>query len=557
MAREPAERAKRRTLVPRPSAPTRSETLRVARLILGRLTRRPGLPLGHLRAFARAWFEVVRGRSTIGPAVGDRRFADQAWQEGRVSRTLLQTYLLAAQEIYALIQELELQGRDAGSARFLATTLIEGLSPSNNPLLNPAVRDAVRRTRGRNLLRGLQNLLGDQLDNGGLISMVDRGAFEVGRNVAATPGDVVFRNEVLELIQYRPTTAQVHSCPLLIVPPQINKYYVLDLSPGNSLVRHLVGEGVQVFMVSWRNPRPEHREWGLERYCDALEQAHHAVMEITGSPKVNWKGLCAGGVTAAVTLGRYAAKGRLESVGSLTLNVTLLDIAEIENTQLGFFLAPEARKKARIESARVGVLDGAELAKMFAWIRPNDLVWNYWVNNYLMGEKPAPFDVLYWNSDATRLPAALHADFMDLVDHNPFGRGQAWPVGEVSVDLQKVDVDSFIVAGRTDHITPWEGCYRSVHALGGRAEFVLVNSGHIQTLVSPPGKGKASYQTASGTPATASDWLAVSAATPGSWWDHWVPWLKQRSGSTRPAPSTTGSAEFQVLGPAPGTYVKQ
>lgn len=548
-----SEKAGRKTA----TGSSRGELLRVAGVVLGRLRKQPGLPTRHLVAFAKEWLSILRGRSELNAAPGDRRFADEGWQSGRVSKLLMQTYLAAGNEVYALIRELELEGRDASSARFLATTLVEALAPSNNPFINPAVRKAVRQSRGKTLLRGLQHLIGDQLDNDGLISMVDRTAFEVGRNVATTPGEVVYRNELLELIQYRPTTAEVYARPLMIVPPQINKFYVLDLSPQNSLTRYLVSQGFQVFMVSWRNPKPEHRDWGLERYCDALEQAHAAVMEITGSPDINWKGLCAGGLTSALTLARYAAKHRASTVNSLTLNVTLLDIAGMEQTNLGYFINPDALEMGRAQSKKDGVLAGSKMAKMFAWIRPNDLVWNYWVNNYLMGQKPAAFDVLYWNSDATRLPAALHSDFIDLAIANPFGHGQPWKIGSTEIDLKKVTVDQFVVAGRTDHITPWTGCYRSVNILGGKSEFVLVNSGHIQTLVCPPGKGKATYQTATVTPEDAEDWLAASKSITGSWWEHWGPWLAERSGNKLPAPKALGSAKYSGLGSAPGTYVRE
>lgn len=537
---------------------SRAEMLRVAGVVLSRMRRNPKLPARHLAAFARHFVGVLIGRSSLHPEPGDRRFNDEGWSDGRISKATMQIYLAAAQEITTLIREMELEGRDAASARFLAASLVDAIAPSNNPFLNPAVLRAARKSRGKTLVRGFYHLIGDQLDNNGLISMVDRSGFEVGRNVAATPGDVVFRNEVLELLQYTPTTEQVYARPLMIVPPQINKFYVLDLSPGNSLARHLVGQGFQVFMVSWRNPGPEQHDWGLEQYCDALEEAHAAVMEITGADSINWKGLCAGGLTSAITLARYAASRRLASVKSLTLNVTLLDIAKILDTNLGYFLTPEAMQKALEKSSTEGVLSGAEMSKMFAWVRPNDLVWNYWVNNYLMGKKPAAFDVLYWNSDSTRLPAALHADFIDLVDRNPFGHRESWKLGKATIDLKKVTVDQFVVAGRTDHITPWQGCYQTVNILGGKSEFVLVNSGHIQTLVSPPGKAKASYQTAKGKlPATGEEWLETSSQTQGSWWDHWTPWLAKRSGKKAAAPTSPGSQKYPSLGAAPGTYVKE
>lgn len=545
---------KRRARIPMP--PSRSELLRLALVILGRLRRNPGLPVRHLAAFARELFGILRGKSDIAPAAGDKRFADPAWAEQRWTEALVKVYLAASQEAYALVQELELEGRDASSARFLATVLVESMAPSNNPFTNPVVIKRLRETRGRSMMRGLQHYLSDRLDNAGLISMVDRTPFEVGRNVACTPGNVVLRNEVLELIQYTPQTEQVYAIPLLVVPPQINKYYVLDLSPGNSFVNYAVKQGFQVFMVSWRNPGPELAHLSLQHYVEALEEAHGAVMQITGAKTVNFKGLCAGGITASIALGRYADQGKLDTVNSLSLNVTLLDIAGIGQTNMGYFLTPSGLENSLKRSKKEGVLHGHELSKMFAWLRPNDLVWNYWVNNYLMGQKPPAFDVLFWNSDSTRMPAALHADFCALLKSNELGRGETYAMKDANVALRNVTVDNFIVAGRSDHITPWDACYESVHLLGGASQFVLVNSGHIQTLVCPPGKGKASYQLADELPDDPQDWLDASRAVTGSWWELWLKWAIARSGKKRAAPTSTGSAEHPPICAAPGEYVR-
>jgi polyhydroxyalkanoate synthase subunit PhaC len=547
---------KRLTRARVPLSPSRSELLRLALVILGRLRRNPTLPMQHIGAFAREFLRILRRKSDVAPAAGDKRFADAAWSEGRVTDALVKVYLAASQEAYALVQELELEGRDASSARFLATMLVEAMAPSNNPFINPVVRRRVRETRGRSLLRGLQHLISDRLDNAGMISMVDRAPFEVGRNVACTPGDVVLRNEVLELLQYKPQTEKVYEIPLLVVPPQINKYYVLDLSPANSFVNYAVKQGFQVFMVSWRNPGPELAHLSLQHYVEAMEEAHRAVMQITGARKVSFKGLCAGGITAAVALGRYADQGKLDTVNSLTLNVTLLDISGMQTTNMGYFLSPDGLENSLKRSKKEGVLHGYELSKMFAWLRPNDLVWNYWVNNYLMGQKPPAFDVLYWNSDGTRMPAALHADFVELLKTNELGLGKPYQMKDATVELSRVDVDNFVVAGRTDHITPWDACYKSVHLLGGDSRFVLVNSGHIQTLVCPPGKGKASYQLAETLPEDPQDWLEHSKPTTGSWWELWLKWAIERAGPQRAAPKTPGSEKYPPIGAAPGEYVR-
>lgn len=544
---------KKRARIPMP--PSRLEQLQLLGRILARMSKRPGLSLKHLGGFGREVAQLIRGKSTIAPARGDRRFSDPMWNEGRLSRVMVQLYLAASREAAALVEELELQGRDASSARFLSMFLIDALAPSNNPLTNPVVRQEIQSTRGKSLARGMQNLLSDRLDNAGMISMVDKTPFRVGENVACTEGQVVFRNEVLELIQYQPKTDKVYEIPLLIVPPQINKFYVLDLSPGNSFVKYAVEQGFQVFILSWINPEPQQAYLSLQHYLLALEEAHEAVMEITGASKVSFKGLCAGGITASVALARYADQGKLDTVNSLSLNVTLLDISGMEQTNMGYFMTPAGLETSVQRSKKEGVLHGYELAKMFAWLRPNDLVWNYWVNNYLMGNKPPAFDVLYWNSDSTRMPAKLHADFVELLKHNPLGKGEPLELEDASAELKRVDVDNFIIAGLTDHITPWKECYRSVHLLGGDSRFVLVNSGHIQTLVSPPGKGKASYQLAEELPEDPDQWHESSEKTQGSWWEPWVEWASQRSGKKVKAPEQLGSKTHEPLCAAPGTYV--
>lgn len=545
----------RRTQARIPTSPSKTQQLRLLGVILSRLRSRPDVPLKHLRTFGMEVVQLIRGRSEIAPGKGDRRFSDPAWNEGRLSRVMVKLYLAASREAASLVEELELEGRDASSARFFSTFLIDALAPSNNPLTNPVVRREIRATGGKSLARGLQHLLSDHLDNAGMISMVDRTAFRVGENVACTPGEVVFRNEVAELIQYRPQAVQVFDIPLLIIPPQINKYYVVDLSPGNSFVNYAVQQGFQVFVLSWVNPEPHQAHLSLHHYLCALEEAHDAVMNVTGAKKVNFMGLCAGGITASIALARYAALGKLDAVNSLTLIVTLLDIAGMEKTNMGYFLTPSGLDTSVQRSKKEGVLHGYELAKMFSWLRPNDLVWNYWVNNYLMGKKPPAFDVMFWNSDSTRMPAQLHTDFCELLKANPLGRGEPYQLPDASVELSRVDVDNFVVAGLTDHITPWDVCYRSVHLLGGDSRFLLVNSGHIQTLVCPPGKGKASYQVAAELPEDAQAWREASKQTQGSWWEAWLGWARTRSGKRRDAPGQMGNDKYQPLCAAPGTYV--
>jgi polyhydroxyalkanoate synthase len=362
----------------------------------------------------------------------------------------------------------------------------------------------------------------------------------------------VFKNEVLELIQYQPTTPQVYRRPLLLVPPQVNKFYVMDLSPNKSIVRYLVANGLQVFTISWRNPTPQQREWGFETYDKAILEAIEAVRAITASPDVNIVGSCLGGMTLATLLGHRAAQGD-RSVNAVTFLVTVLD-TNVEST-MGLFATRETIAAAREASRLKGVLEGQEMARVFAWLRPNDLIWNYWVNNYLIGKDPAAFDVLYWNNDTTRLPARLHGELLDLYETDAFTHPGALEVLGTPVDLSKVTNDAYIVAGITDHITPWQGCYATTQLLGGKIKFILSNSGHIQALLNPPGNPKASYFVNERYPADPQQWQTGSQKRSGSWWEDWRDWLGQRSGEQKAAPAELGNAQYPPGTPAPGSYV--
>jgi polyhydroxyalkanoate synthase len=382
-------------------------------------------------------------------------------------------------------------------------------------------------------------------------SMVDTRPFTVGENIACTPGAVVLRNEVLELIRYEPTTPKVRARPVLVVPPQINKYYVLDLAPGRSLVEALVAAGQQVFMVSWRNPGPAHREWDLDVYVAAVQEGIDAALALTRQQDLNLLGVCAGGITSAAMLGQMTAAGD-DRVNALTLLVTVLDWS-VPST-VGTLASGPSVNSSINRARRKGILEGSDLNRMFAWLRPNDLVWNYWVNNYLLGRNPPAFDILAWNGDATNLPAGLHADFLTIASENGLAGGDVVVLGE-RVDLGKIACDAFVVAGLTDHITPWEGCYATTQLLGGDCEFVLCSSGHIQTLVSPLDNPRSRYFTGDDLPPTAEAWRAGADEHEGSWWGHWFEWLEPRAGALVAAPRQLGNRAHPVLEPAPGSYV--
>ncbi|MEJ7801347.1 MAG: alpha/beta hydrolase, partial [Ilumatobacter sp.] len=501
--------------------------------------------------------KIALGASDVAPSPKDRRFGDDWFSDRPIYRRLAQAQVATERAIADLIADLDMDEKSRLRSELVAALITSAVAPTNTLLGNPAALKEAARTRGRSLVDGARHAVHDIRSNGGMPSMVDTRPFTPGDTVAATPGAVVFRNPVIELIQYTPTTKKVFKRPIFIVPPQINRFYVLDLAPGRSLVEHLVGEGHQVFLVSWRNPRPEHRDWNLDTYLAALLDASDALMEITGSPDLNLLGVCAGGITTAALLGHLVAVGD-ERVHAASFLVTILDWS-VPST-MGTMMSGPVISAARRSSQSKGILAGDTLGKVFAWLRPNDLVWNYWVNNYLLGQNPPAFDVLAWNVDSTNLSAELHTDFLDMAAENSMTVPGKVMALETPVDLGAVTCDSFVVGAVTDHITPWKACFETVNLLGGDAEFVLSSQGHIQALVNPSGNPKGEYRVnadAIGTTMTPETWEAGAELRQGSWWDHWTAWLKPRSGTKINAPTGLGSDEHPVLVEAPGTYVLQ
>ncbi len=496
--------------------------------------------------------KIVAGRSTIAPDAKDRRFTDETWTANPVYRRLAQSYLAFDEQVHGLVDDLDMDPKSRLRTEFLANLATDALAPTNTLLGNPAAIKEARRTQGRSLVDGTRHALYDLRHNGGMPSMVDSRPFTPGDTVAATPGSVVFRNEVLELIQYAPTTAKVHQRPMLVIPPQINKYYILDLAPGRSLFEHLVGQGHQVFAISWRNPGPEQRDWNLDTYCAAILEATDAALEITGAPDLNLLGVCAGGITMAALLGHLAAVAD-DRVRSASFLVTILDW-EVPST-MGTMMSQPVIEAATRQSRRQGILKGEDLSRLFAWLRPNDLVWNYVVNNYLMGKNPPAFDVLAWNGDTTNLPAGLHADFMSLAGDNAMTTPGAVEVLDTPIDLGAIDCPSFVVGAVTDHITPWQACYETVNLIGGSPEFVLSSQGHIQALVNPAGNPKGRYFVNPERADDAEAWRSAAVEHQGSWWDHWAGWLQPHAGAKVTAPKTLGSENHQPIMPAPGAYV--
>ena len=517
------------------------------------LARNPGTTARRLGGLGIEAGRIVIGTSTVTPQRGDRRFIDVAWTDNLVLRRLVQLYLAGGQTLDRLVADADLDPRDRTRVRFLLENLAEAVAPSNVPLVNPASAKAAIDTAGLSLVRGGGHLVKDLASSPRVPEMVDSSGFVVGENIAATPGAVVFRSEVLELIQYQPQTEQVYQVPVLVVPPTINKFYAIDLAPGRSLVEFSVQQGRQMFVVSWRNPDARHAEWDVEAYVAAILEALAAVEEITGSATTVLGGICSGGILASIVAAYLAGIGRQDRFAGVCLAVTVID-----NHDAGTLSAlsdPRLAALAKQRSKRKGYLDGRSLAEVFAWLRPGDLVWNYWVNNYLLGKRPPAFDILFWNSDTTRMTAGLHADFVDMaVDNSLVKRGAITVLG-VPIDLGQVTVDSYVVAGIADHITPWENCYRTTQLFGGSTRFVLSTSGHIAALVNPPGNPRATYHTNDDETADPKAWLAGAESHQGTWWTDVAEWLNGRCGELVPAPQELGTTRLSALADAPGTYV--
>ena len=514
---------------------------------------RPRLVAGRGRDLAAELARIAMGTSPVQPSRRDRRFADPGWAGNPLLRRTMQAYLASAQAAEGVVAGAELDQADSERVGFVLTNLIDALAPSNNPLLNPAALKAAVDTGGGSILAGLRHFAADMAVAPRVPSMVEPDAYQVGVDLAVTPGSVILRTPQFELIQYRPATATVRQVPLLIVPPVINKFYVMDLAAGRSMTEYLVSRGLQVFMISWRNPDARHAKWDLDTYGQAILDAMDTATRITGSERAVLAGACSGGIIAAMVAAHLAHTGQQDKIAAITLMVTVLDQA---HAGLASAVIDErtARLAAATSSVR-GYLDGRSLAEVFAWLRPNDLIWNYWVNNYLLGQKPAPFDILFWNADTTRMTAGLHHDFLDLGAANALVKpGEATMLGS-PVDLAQIDRDNYIVAGITDHICPWQSCYQTTQLLSGHHRFVLSTSGHVAAMVNPPGNPKARYQMAEECPEDPQEWLHKAETCHGSWWPDYADWLAERCGEEKAAPVELGGGGLVPLSEAPGTYV--
>ena len=505
----------------------------------------------------RIWTGLLAGsgEQVAAPRPGDRRFSGKQWRDNPYYNYLRQSYLLAAGYLEELVESCELEPQAKERARFAARQWIDALSPANFAATNPEALGQALATQGESLTRGLANLLGDVQKK--RISQSDESGFEVGRNLGVTRGEVVFENELIQLIQYQAATAQVAARPLVMIPPCINKYYILDLQAENSFVGHAVAAGQTVFMVSWRNVGAEQGHLGWDDYLEkGVFSALRAAREIAGSDQVNALGFCVGGTLLAAALAVLSQKQQ-NWVASATFLATMLDFAD--SGQIGLFVdeASVAAREAAIGSG--GIFPGSDLAFVFSSLRANDLIWPYVVNNYLLGEAPAAFDLLYWNADSTNLPGPMYCYYLrNTYLKNSLREPGALTNCGVPVDLGKVELPVFVLATREDHIVPWRSAYRTLGLLGGMDKtFVLGASGHIAGVVNPAKKNKRSYWAGEPYPRDPEEWLSLSKETPGSWWPVWTEWLSRHRGGEREAPRAAGSAQYRPVESAPGRYVKQ
>jgi polyhydroxyalkanoate synthase len=479
--------------------------------------------------------------AVVEPEPGDRRFAHAAWTDNPALATIKEAYLLATDAIVAGIEAIpDLDPAVKRRARFWAKQFCDAASPANVAWLNPVVIEETLRTGGRNLVRGMHNLLDDLEHNEGRVKLVDTGAFTVGKNVATTPGKVVFRNALMELIQYAPSTPSVAKRPLVVVPPWINKYYVLDLQPANSLMKYAVDSGFTTFVISWRNPDPSMAGVTMEDYLrEGPQTAFRVAAEICGTPDVNAIGYCIGGTLLAIELAYEAATGR-RMVNAATFLAALVDFEE--PGEIINFLNPEGLAFVEERMREHGVLEGRAMADSFNLLRANDLIWNVAVNRYLLGKDAPAFDLLYWNNDATRMPCAMHSYYLEkMYRDNALVRPGGIEMFGVPIDLGLIQNDLYVVSTAEDHIAPWRSVRRLTELTGGQSRFVVGSSGHIAGIINAPGRKKGSY-------------TVDGAEHEGSWWPDWVTWLRTRSGEQVEA-RTPGGAPYTALEDAPGTYV--
>ena len=535
----------------------REDFVSAVALLLRESASDPARMVKHARSLTEDMVKIMTGKSELAPDPKDKRFMDPAWQYNPFFRAGAQYYLAVQKGMRGWLEDLELDELERNRANFIANIILDGIAPTNTLAGNPMAQKQIINSGGLSLIKGLQNAYTDLTKNKGMVSQVDKRPITLGEHVATSKGRVVQRTEMYELIQYAPTTDEVYEIPQLTIPPQINKMYINDLSPEKSIIKWQLDNGLQTFVISWRNPSKEQGVWGMDDYIASCEEALEVVSSISGSKKVNVSAGCSGGQTASVLASKLAAT-KNDILGSLTLMVCVLH-PKPTDIEAGSLVSENGLQLARQRAAKAGIIKADDLARGFAWLRPNDLIWGYVINNYLLGMDPPAFDVLFWNSDATNLSGTLMGDFLTLYETLAFATPGKVEMADHKIDLTKVTSDLFILGGVTDHITPWKATYRSTQLFGSKdVTYVLSQSGHMQAILNPPTNPKAKYfiQKKKGKlPATADEWLQGTEEVKGSWWPLWAEWVQKRAGKKVAAPTAVGSADYTPLDPAPGLYV--
>ena len=525
-------------------------------LMLRQTASNPDKAFKATKNFSEDVIQILTGKSDLAPDAKDKRFMDPAWQFNPFFKAGAQYFLAVQKGVKSYIEDLELDALERDRANFISQIIIDALAPTNSLIGNPTAQKRLVDSGGLSLVKGLKNAYNDMVHNDMMVSQVNKKPFKLGENIATSKGSVVYRDERFELVQYAPTTDQIYAIPQLTIPPQINKMYLNDLTPEKSVVKWQTDHGIQPFMISWRNPVEEQGVWGMAEYVESCIKAIDVVCEITGSDKVNVSGGCSGGQTMSVLLSKLASMGDTRA-GAITMMVCVLE-PRPGDTEASSLVSHNGIALARQRAAKKGVIEGSSLARGFAWLRPNDLIWNYVINNYLLGDDPPAFDILFWNADATNLSSSLMGDFLELFEANAYAKPGTFEIADHTLDLTKVTGDMFILGGSTDHITPWQACYRSTQLFGGKnVEFILSQAGHMQSILNPPGNPKAKYwkSTKNQTPADVKDWMKGTEEVAGSWWPYWIEWLQKRSGKQVDSPRSVGSKAYPAMEPAPGLYV--
>ena len=519
------------------------------------------LMLDYMRLWQSSWMKMmgVEAAPVAAPAKGDGRFKDDDWSSNFLFDYMKQSYLIASRNIQHAVANIEgLSPESERKVAFFTRQYVDALSPSNFALTNPQVLRETLASGGQNLLKGLNNLLSDMEKGGGKlkISMTDESAFQIGKNVATTPGKVVFQTELMQLIQFEPATKEVYKTPLVIIPPWINKYYILDLRPSNSFIKWALDQGHTVFVISWVNPDARLARMGFEDYMKlgplaALE----AVEKATGERQVNFIGYCLGGTLLGATLGYLARKKQMDRVRGATYFVSLLDFSA--PGELGVFIDEAQVENLEKKMNERGYLEGSEMASTFNLLRANDLVWSFVINNYLMGKDPFPFDLLYWNSDSTRMPARMHSFYLrNMYLKNLLGVPGGITLEGEPIDLSKVTIPAYFISTAEDHIAPWKTTYKGSRYLGGEVRFVLGGSGHIAGIVNPPAAKKYQYWSNDAYPETADEWFQTATQHPGSWWEDWQTWMERQNAGEKVPARVPGDGELKPIEDGPGSYVK-